>query len=119
MKVRLNITKCLLCTEALKHCGRIVSHESWKFAPKYWKKILNIQQPLRKWELSQVIYISQWLENTKPWFSKLRGNPQKEAKLEMIASMKDLKKANDELVWTENLLVTWDESNSQVQLMSF
>ena len=72
LDLRLGARKVILYAKKIVFCGREISEGTWTFEKKYWDKVLKIDRPTKLHELSQVIYLAQWLSNAVPKFAHLR-----------------------------------------------
>ena len=104
-KVRLSIHKCTLLSHHIDYCGRHFSAEGWNFMPVYYEKILKTNRPRFHHELAEAIYLATWLQPAVPHLIKFRNILSEGVNL--TGKIRDLKRANLLVDWTEERSNAW------------
>ena len=115
-RLRLNIKKCEFLTTTAVWCGREFSERGWRFSDKYFNKLLETNKPTYKWQMSQFVYLLQWIAPTVPDVA-----PMKDKLSEQIPnsiSAKELKDQNEQYEWTVDLDNLWDKCLATVNEVS-
>ena len=105
--VRLSAEKCVILSERVEYCGRVIDEKGYNFNSKYYNKILEIQKPTYRHELASCYYISNWLSAAVPALAQLRDAFSEEVALNG-RTLKQLTKDNELVNWTEDLEKSWE-----------
>ena len=96
--VRLNIRKMELLKPRIGWCGRILSHGSWKFDDKFYKKILEVPR--------QVFYFATWMSTGIPHLTQHRDKFKEWIKLDG-KTLKQFTKKKKAISWNPELYEDW------------
>ena len=98
--------KCDFVNDHAKFCGRVISQDGWKYDQLYFDKILLTPKPTYIWQLSQLLFLTNWLSPSVPHLAELKG-PFSDI-LSPQVPLRTQRKDNTEINWTEPLTAAWN-----------
>lgn len=103
--LRLNVHKCTFMHNRAHFCGRTISAEGWKHDKAYFDKILLTPKPTFVWQLSQLLFLSNWLSPSVPRLAELKVPFS--SLLQQQVPLKTQRKDNTVITWTASLDTAW------------
>lgn len=68
--LKLNPEKCQLLTDIVQFCGRIINKDGFKFHPRQYEALTNMQPPTTIGALMELVHSANCMRNAIPSFSK-------------------------------------------------